>query len=275
MAAPLHRNASETVHIGAESAERLIGAAMLGATSPGTVESRVRSIFECARPLYRADVEFQIHLFIRLDRDPAPLLLDRIWYGPVYDRIEPRPMAYFQKNVDENSFALKTRVGRARRAPQRAHTNTMAEMIGEEAARRVRDMILKPAGFADVLLSDWMSSPDRLLTLHTVRKSDQPYTTEDRALNSLLIHAVGSLMDHHARTLQPGKLSRLSHRQLEALRELLRGNAVLEEAVERRLLTFFNAADREALVMQFIDPEALEEIDELIRICTVEEADNH
>ena len=45
-----------TSDVVADWAERIISAAMLAATSPGTVEARVRSIFARAQPLYRADV---------------------------------------------------------------------------------------------------------------------------------------------------------------------------------------------------------------------------
>ena len=153
----------------AADVECLISAVMHGAMANGTTANRIRSIFSRVRPIFGADVEYQVHLGIRLDRDPAPLLLDRMWYGEVYDQIEPRPIATFQRMMDDHAFAMRARVERVRRTPHRAYTSTMNELIGEVKADEIRRKVLGPLGFHDAMISDFMSSPDRMITLHTVR----------------------------------------------------------------------------------------------------------
>jgi hypothetical protein len=247
---------------------------MRGVMSSGTTETRIRSILAGARQMFGADTEFQLHLTTRLDRDPAPLLLDRMWFGEVYDMIEPRPAGIFQRHMDEHADALKSRVARARTAPYTAFTNTMSELIGEESAQRIRTLFLAPFGFRDVLLSDLMSSSDRLLIMHTVRKTDLPFTESERILASMLIRALGPIVDQHVTRLQPTRLSLLSKPQLEALHSLLTRAGEVEASVLDRLLVFFNAPDREGLLASFVHPGLLEEIGELIRVYELEEADS-
>lgn len=252
----------------------LMGAVMHGVMSNGTSAARIRSILARVRPVFGADTEYQVHLGIRLDRDPAPLLLDRLWFGEVYDQIEPRPISIFQQFMDDHGITMKARVDRARRMPHRACTFTLEEMLGEARATEIRQRILRPNGFHDVLVTDWMSSPDRLVTLHTVRKVASGFTRQDRALCSLLLRALGPIVDQHFVRRTPSEISRLSRAQLQALHELLSGSTSMDEGILKRLISFFGVASPQALVARFVQPSALEEIEELIRLSELEESEN-
>lgn len=266
------RTDSDDILIRAIDAERLVAAVMYGAMAGGTTASRIRATFERVQPLFGSDAEFQIYLGIRLDRKPAPLLLDRIWFGEVYDRIEPRPIGSIQSMVDTYCSAIQLRIDRARRSREHPCTCVVADLYEpEKFETEVRQKILAPLGFANAIISDWISSKDRMLTLHVLRKTDEPFTLMQCRLTTMLMQALAPIMDHHVAQREPSILSRLSRKQLRTLEMILVGSPDRADPdVVSRLLSLFDVHSTDELMSLFVDRSQLEEVQELQRLFDLE-----
>lgn len=254
-----------------KDAELLVAGVVRGLLMHGTMAQRIRGVFEAVAPLFGEGVEFQIYLGIRLDRDPAPLLLDRIWFGEVYDRIEPRPLSEIQRLIDASCESIRWRVPRARLHRGTPMTAIVSEMFSQEYFRSsVQPALLSPLGFVDCVTSDCVSSDDRLITLHVLRKQ-APLTPYHCQLTSMLMRALVPVVDRHMEERAPGSLSRLSLSQVRLLRRLLRNQPEAEDARRMpQLLAFFDADSREALAARFCDAQTLLELDELERVIVAE-----
>lgn len=256
----------------AADAERVLSAVMKGAFAPGTAEKRIRGVFADVRPVFGSDTEFHVYLATHLDRDPAPLLLDRIWYGEVYEEIEPRNTRQVQAQIDQYGASVRQRVALARRSRNTPITRTMDAVFGDDIDTLTR-RVFEPLGFRHVLISDWISSDDRFLVLHILRKRTEPFSAVEHCLCSMVMHGIAPIVDMHAASRAPTMLSRLSPPQLRTLRAVLSGARVSDEQALKRTLDFIGVPTCEALVAQFVSPAALEEIDELQRIYELEERD--
>lgn len=229
---------------------------------------RVETMLVALRQLMSRDADVEVMLFDQLDREPAPRLLDRVWAGPVLQRLEPRSQEQMQAACD-----LAAPAWQGIRPALREHGSAIAlwsEDWPEWFETVFRPQHLQRMGWVDVASGIWFAARDRMVLLHVFRTAEQPpFSTEDRLLMALMVQAMAPLIDRELFEEDRYGMDRLSKRQQEVLRHLLQGLSekeiarALHRSVEtvhnhvRAIYRHYDVNSRGELMAQFIDHSRL------------------
>lgn len=263
-------------------AEQLVDALNRIQESDGTPLEKTRQLLQDVRPLFGPDADLEFILQTDLKRKPGPLVVERVWAGPTFDRIEPRPHSVVQELIDSGVPLVDATVPPALRNLGQPVTF----ILGQETTERewfegFRDRFLVRYGWVDFLLSSWAAGVDRMVSLAVPQRVDDPPLGEDqKRLASLVVRAAAPFVlselfeaTDKGRKRHPRRLlqdRQLSDRQLDVLHLLLRGMSEKEVARAlgvsthtvhthvKKLYSEFDVSSRGELLALFIDERVLE-----------------
>jgi DNA-binding CsgD family transcriptional regulator len=236
--------------------------------------AKVRAMLRVGSQLFGPTTDAQVLLYTQLTRRPAPKLADRVWWGPVFEQIEPRGLDEVQALLDLCGPAMYPHVPESARHTGRPVVIHFAEdcdpdWYNNTYARRVMD----PKGWSDTLTALWSASPQRVISLNVFRLKGQPaFNSDDRRRISLLVRATAPLMDRSMfRKPTVGAVS-LTPAQKVVLGRLLRGDSEkqIARALSRSEHTVhthikslheaFQVASRGELLAKFVDQRLVDEL---------------
>ena len=248
-----------------------------------TPRQRVEGLLRTLQQMVGHDADCELVLQTTAS-DPAavPQIVERVFVGPTFDRIEPRPDSAVQDAFNASQPALQKIVSRSREQLRVPHTY----VIGRDPNASVwfesmYERFMKPHGWADLIMASWASSERRMVSILVIRRDDMPEITDEQVqVTSLMLRAVAPMIDREmfdgieaeaapTAALLAGR--DLSRRQRDVLHQLLRGMSEKEVARElgvsphtvhthvKRLYTEFNVTSRGELLALFVDQRALRE----------------
>jgi hypothetical protein len=256
-------------------AERFARAVALVHSGVGPTRLRLRAFLLDLADLVGPGVEFSIYLFAQVTRQPVPLIIDNITAGPTYTKLGTRPTAQVQKIADISAHAVHRRLPellRALRTPMTyVHSQNVDPAWYEEIGLQ---KILRPLGFEDAVVSDWITPEARGLTLHVLSKLETgPLTTRHCAIVSLIMRIVGPIVEQQLLRQCERDFDRLSAMQRAALLSVLTGESAGEltarllrivgfgpEHVEA-VLRFYQVKTEEELRRKFYDRSAISDLE--------------
>jgi DNA-binding CsgD family transcriptional regulator len=266
-------------------AEQVVEALNEAIAHEGPPSEKARFLMRRLQQMLEGDCDIELFLHADLLRHPSPRLLERIFIGPTFQRIEPRPHSEVQSVFDESGPAMQQIVPDALQNLRSPRTFLLSEDIADRKwFEAVREKRLRPYGWKDVLAGNWAASKDRLVVLAVLLRIDQPTPgPETRRLLSLMLRAIAPIVDREmfedvdgrrageeqagAENLLEGR--DLSQRQADVLHLLLRGMSEKEVARElgvsthtvhthvRKLYAQFGVNSRGELLAKFVDQRVL------------------
>ena len=279
-----HRTPGDTL-LPLSATEKVVDALNRVQESEGSPIDKTRRLLADLRPLLGRDADVELVLQNEVERDPAPRVIERVFVGPTFDRIEPRPHEQVQELLDASRPAAQKIVPVALSRLRRPVTFVVGQDIPDrEWFEDIRKRFLEPVGWADVLCSLWAAGNDRLLTLGVLQRiGEPPHDAETRRRASLILRAAAPFVvtELFGSLEQPGdsphtlmENRQLSDRQGDVLVLLLRGMSEKEVARElgvsthtvhthvKKLYSEFEVSSRGELLARFIDQKVLEMIQE-------------
>lgn len=277
---PADPSADESV-LPLSEAEQLVDALNRIQESDGTPMEKTRRLLEDLRPLFGPDADLEFVLQTELQRQPGPRVVDRIFAGPTFDRIEPRPHSAVQDLIDAGGPLVSKTVPAATKNLGQPVTFIVGQETSDpEWFDDVRRRFLAPYGWVDFLVSSWAAGTDRMVSLAVPQSEGQaPLGADQKRLASLVVRAAAPFLLSElfepaaAGPFPPSQLLRdrqLSDRQTDVLHLLLQGRSEKEVARElgvsthtvhthvKKLYIEFNVSSRGELLALFIDKRVLE-----------------
>ena len=265
-------------------AEQIIEALNEATELDAPPRDKARRLLERFQALVGHDADVELVLQTDITREPAPTIVDRVFVGPTFDRIEPRPDSAVQALLDESAPAIREIVPDVLERLRQPHAYLVSRDVGDgKWFGKIRDKFLRPHGWEDLIVSDWATGERQMVGLAVLRRGDMPPLGEDEVrLTSLMLRAMAPLMiremfdgvaqatdgsGDHSSALVAGK--NLSPRQTGVLHLLLRGMSEKEVARElgvsthtvhthvKRLYTIFDVTSRGELLALFVDERVL------------------
>lgn len=262
-------------------AEQVVDALNRIQEADGTPMEKARQLLEDLRPLFGEDADLEFVLQTDLHRKPGPLIVERVFAGPSFDRIEPRPHSAVQDLIDAGGPLIEKTVPFATKNLGQPVTLIVGQETSDPAwFDEIRRRFLAPYGWVDFLVSSWAAGTDRMVSLAVPQSEGQPPLGADqKRLASLVVRAAAPFVLSElfepaaAGASLPSRLlqeRQLSDRQTDVLHLLLRGQSEKEVARElgvsthtvhthvKRLYSEFNVSSRGELLALFIDKRVLE-----------------
>ena len=239
-------------------------------------KGKVETLLADLQSLLDFEADTEVLLYTDPHRKPAPRLIDRAFFGPTFDRIEPRSHEAMQHMIDEVTGpvwdAYLEKAIAHRPMPMVATTSQGVSAEWFETVFKPRH--LDPIGWADVLSSCWAAGDERIVSLNVFRRPEhRAFTAADEALMQMMVLAAGPLMDKEL--LEPvvtgktpeviAKVQALTARQQEVLGLLLEGMSEKEAARAlhrstetvhshvKQIYKTFDVASRGELMACFVD----------------------
>lgn len=265
-------------------AEQVVDALNRVQESDGTPLEKTRQLLEDVQPLFRPYEDLELVLQTDLHRESGPLIVDRVFTGPTFDRIEPRPHSTVQELIDAGAPLVRSAVPPALRNLRQPVTFILGQETDEpEWFRGFQQRFLARYNWVDFLLSSWAAGPDRMVSLAVPQAEGQPpLGAREKRLASLVVRAAAPFVlselfdgDEKPGASHPRRLLQnrnLSERQTDVLQLLLRGQSEKEVARSlgvsthtvhthvKKLYSEFNVSSRGELLALFIDERVLEMI---------------
>ncbi|MEM8875192.1 MAG: LuxR C-terminal-related transcriptional regulator [Planctomycetota bacterium] len=236
---------------------------------PTTGRARVETMLAELRRLMHRDADVTMLLFDQLERLPCPRVIDRVWVGANFERLEPRSLDQMQQIVD--LCEPMWRVTQAKILNDGPAVSLFREDRPDWYEETFLPQHLEPAGWDDICSAAWrLDHGGHMVQLHVLRTPDQPAFTEgDRDLIFLMMQAIAPLIDREMFAVSQLGVGDLSPRQQDVLRLLLRGLSEKEVAREmhrsvetvhnhvRAIYRHFSVNSRGELMARFIDREMI------------------
>lgn len=159
-------------------------------------KAKLKSLLARLGGVVGADLDFHVLLLGDLDRQPAPLVLDRVTHGGTFDLIEPRPAAEVQELLDFCGPICDQTIPIALGALRTPTTYIYSEDADSKWYERVfRPKLLEPNGWEDDMACYWAGSPGHVIIFNAFRRREsRPYTKGQRDLLSLACRAIAPLL---------------------------------------------------------------------------------
>jgi DNA-binding CsgD family transcriptional regulator len=193
----------------------------------GVAHDKVRLLLQAGAAMFGPSTDCQVLLYSQLQRRPAPKLADRVWWGPVFEQIEPRGLGEVQRLLDLCGPGLYPSVPEAARNSRTPVVIHFAEDSDPEWYQQtyVPD-VMEPKGWSDTLTALWSASPKRVVSLNVFRRKGEPaFDSQDRRKMSLFVRAAAPLVDREMFKVSDMGLPELSPPQRSVLVRLLRGES--------------------------------------------------
>lgn len=246
---------------------------------------KARHLLRRLQDLLGGEPDLELILVRDLKRPVAPLLIERVFVGPTFDRIEPRPHSAVQEAMDASEPVWRIIIPYVQSNPRSPRTLELADIPDAGWFEQLREKFLRPHGWVNFHVGVWSASDDRLIMLALPQREDQAaWGPEARRLLALMLRAVAPIVDREmfkgvgdeqrsdATIEAPGAALEgkdLSGRQTDVLHLLLRGMSEKEVARElgvsthtvhthvKKLYAQFGVSSRGELLAKFVDQRVL------------------
>jgi DNA-binding CsgD family transcriptional regulator len=248
---------------------------------------RLRDLLASYQRLLRRDCDLHLILHDQLDRPAGPRIRERVTYGPVMDRIEPRPDAEVQAFIDRSVPAVRMIMPNLLANLRTPRVFVVSQDLPEQHRSWFRDEFvgqhLSRYGWNDLMIGAWAESPERMVGMTAYSRADlPPFNDADRRLAALMVRAVAPMIDREffdamvhdgSEKMNGNPLAgrSISDRQRDVLQLLLQGASEKEAARAlgvsthtihthvKRLYSEFEVVSRGELLALFVDRRLLAE----------------
>lgn len=269
-------------------AEQVIEALNEAIALEGEPVEKARHLLRRCQELLGHDADLELILVTDLKRPVAPLMIERVFVGPTFDRIEPRPHSEVQAAMDASEPMWRIVIPYVLSNPRSPHTLDLAEVPNAAWFEQVSEKFVRPHGWVNFNVAVWSASEDRLIMLALPQRVEQPaWSPEAKRLLGLMLRAVAPIVDREMfkglgeeqagdspveLPAAPGAALEgkdLSGRQTDVLHLLLRGMSEKEAARElgvsthtvhthvKKLYAQFGVSSRGELLAKFVDQRVL------------------
>lgn len=204
------------------------------------------------------EYDCELALMDELRGREAPRLCRNVTVGPTFEAMRDRPDSVLHRILGAGEPAVRAIVPKALqqlKTPRVLHIGR--EFAGEQWLDRMREQVLAPHGWKDLIVGVWASSPDHLVGVAVMqRKGLPPLGEEHKPLVALMLRAAAPMVDaevfgesapvrrrkrsgkephrtsHVARPADWQRIASLSGRQRDVLGLLVRGMSEKQVAQE-------------------------------------------